>query len=373
MKKIILVFAVMLVLLCACSKKIPTAPLSTVDWKLVGTAGFSPTDTYVSPALLIDNGQIYAAFSSFPSPRPTPDNVTVMEFNGTSWAALGPSGFAVGRFPKLLKCSGEIYVAFSDMSQATAGVTVMKYSGSAWSAAGAARFATGDIGAVSFCADNNILYVAFADNTTNIARVMTFNGSSWTQVGPDITGARNPSLAFESGVPYVNFMDMAQGNHGSLVKLVTGAWQNIGAAGFTPDVAYMTDLTFVGTVPYVAFPDMISGDQKMTVMKYEGGSWQYVGARGISSDISYNGTDAGIFNDNGTLYCYGESQRYTTTTIRRVMVMKLVNNNWVDVGRTDFAEHSGVESVGFYTYNSVPYVIFGDGALGLKATVMKYE
>ena len=203
-------------------------------------------------------------------------------------------------------------------------------------------------------------------------------------------------------------------------KNLPGSWQYVGSAGFSADMASLSQVAVAadGTL-YAAFRETNLGDS-VTVMKYNGPTWELVGSRAISPDavgmlnldltslgmpyIGYRDKVAGVFANRATVQKYNGSswelvgsRSFSTGEILKILRMAIGRN---DVPQVLFTEGSGGQAtamnfngndwalVGVARFNGsdagggldlavdslgLPYAAFMDLNHGNRATVMKFN
>ena len=229
--------------------------------------------------------------------------------------------------------SGNPYVCFIDEENAdlstwetTNCVTMLKYSSSSglWQAIGSPDFSPPGSSYASMALYNNTPYAAFSDGTNGgKVSVMTFNGSAWVYIGYGLSAGQASyiSLAADStGTLYVAFSDAGEGNRARVCKYSGSGetWTSLSDTGFSSGEAGWTSLAIgPGRVPYVVFEDQ-ANNNGATVMYYSGGT------------------------------------------------------NWTGLGPCDFSAGKAAYT-GIVFYNGAPYVIYSDGAMSGKASVMTVQ
>lgn len=245
-------------------------------------------------------------------------NVYTIE-NG-SLSQLGASNFATLSTAASLKTfdadvhpnTGHIYYAFSDNSE-SGKLTVMAYDGASWATVGGSGISDGaaDQTSMAFGADGN-LYVAFTDyGNFERATVMQYDGTNWNVIGQKgLTPSTASELDLEvfNNIPYLAFKDGSTiDGSATLYKFDAGAWQTVGNTGFTQDAASELDLEIdsQGTF-YMASIDRVdsnTGTLQPSVYTFDGNNWQIVGDGGFDS-VTASYIDLGINNGVPHLMVY---------------------------------------------------------------------
>ncbi|MEI7663756.1 MAG: hypothetical protein WCK34_16235, partial [Bacteroidota bacterium] len=198
------------------TRKITVKKFNGTNWVTVGNTGFSsssgyPTTLAINPA----DGQPYVGFTDY-----DPANygkITVMRFNSTSWVNVGNAGISAGGgdYASLAFCPSDHqpYIAYKDYSGVQRGATVMKFNGTGWASVGPAQFSPGEAEwlslAFSASGQPNVAFVDGSDSSK--ITVMKFDGGNWTHVGiAGFTGPMSyyPGLAFSpSGQLFVVYKE----------------------------------------------------------------------------------------------------------------------------------------------------------------------
>ena len=162
--------------------------------------------------------------------------------------------------------------------------TVMSFEAAAdtWEAVGSKGFSDGHpVTYTSLSVYNGIPYVAYREHTQDAffndyykITVMSFEAGSgaWVPVGSPGFSAGDvnyTTINVYQGIPYVAYMDVANGNKTTVMKYNEAAntWEVVGIAGFSDGGADYVSLFISEGIPYVAYMDEINGF-KATVMKY---------------------------------------------------------------------------------------------------------
>jgi type IX secretion system substrate protein len=198
------------------------------------------------------------------------------------------------------------------------------------------------------------------------------NAQSWTPVGSlGFSGAEADyeSIAIDrTGVPYVAYEDIANGNKATVMKFNGSSWVSVGIEGFSGDLANFTDIAINNSgTPYVVFQDG-AATQKITVMSFDGVSWVNVGAPGFSAGLV--GPTFIAFDTFSTPYVAFEDDSFPVSS-GPVTVMKYNGTKWVYVGSPRFT--AGAQFLALAISGSTPYVVYQDSRDGFKASVMKFD
>jgi hypothetical protein len=241
-----------------------------------------------------------------------------------------------------------------------------------WKIVGNAWFSAGSANDGSLGFNNGLPYVSYVDGANGSkATVMAFNGSNWVGIGgagfsPSV--AVYTSLAF-SLYPYVAFVDNTGPSRATVMFFNGTTWAAVGSASFSSgSISYPAIAMNSAGAPYVAFGDGSNG-YKSTVMEYTAAGatgWVTVGSAGFSAGQAfYNSL---VFNGNTPYLAfedYGNSQKAT--------VMMYNGSAWVNVGNPGFSAGQALYISLAFNNNGQPYVSYADAANGQKATVMMYN
>jgi len=202
------------------------------------------------------------------------------------------------------------------------------------------------------------------------AQTWNLVGSEWFSSGPDFN---NGIVIDTSGTPYVVFEDGGDSHKATVMKYNGSAWVYVGSEGFSAGGVQSPSMAIdrAGTL-YVAYADSING-YKATVMKFNGSSWVNVGIAGFSgSGVSSStpGTNTWIAIDTGgTPYVvFGDG-----IVSNKATVMKFNGSSWVTVGTEGFTS-AGVSIFSIAIDSSgTPYVAYMDATFTNAVSVMKYN
>lgn len=267
-------------------------------WQTVGDMDSSPR---YSEALYIavdsNNNTPYIAYID----NNEGNRLTVIRLNGSIWETVGSAGFSTGRAGNYLDGNarnialavenGLVRVAYMDRDNDDR-LTVMEFDGSSWAAIGTAY----DIGSpyadpmVKF---NGLMpYAAYSDSVSHRANVVRLDqdrfGWVWQIVGdPDFSSENLAgfSIAFNNSIPYVSYPDPDENFAVTVMKYDSGSWQPIGGLGSAssdnvPNAYLAVDSN---DTPYLAYSDRTNNEDKLTVSRFNGSSWETVGSAGFSA------------------------------------------------------------------------------------------
>jgi beta-xylosidase len=267
--------------------KLSVMKYNGTSWVLVGPAGFS-AQIETDFAIAVDNAGVpyvtYAEGSSF-------DNrIRVLKYVGGAWQTVGP-GYIIntsGFEPTItFDNAGTPYVAFDDSSASVPmSISVMKYDGTSWAFVGVRGFNSQTSNHPQIVADkNNNLYVVF-ENYLVKPCVMKFDGTSWSNVGsPSISasGAGKPEITVDtSDNVYVIYQDYSVSpySNATVMKFDGISWSTLGPKGFSSQGAgYPTIRADKNNNIYVNYVDG-GNSNKAILQKYSGSAWMEVGATG---------------------------------------------------------------------------------------------
>jgi hypothetical protein len=166
--------------------------------------------------------------------------------------------------------NGTPYVAYEDTGNSHK-ATVMKYNGSSWASVGPVGFSSGIVFSISLSVYSGTPYIScdediISGGSTVVGAVMSYNGS-WNDVGgipflscqPGYDCVGNTSVALYNGTPYVTF-----GGGANVMTFTGSAWTTVGGGDFGSDSNGMAIQVYNGT-PYVAYADS-ANNLKATVM-----------------------------------------------------------------------------------------------------------
>ncbi len=420
-----------------------------------GTMAWTP----VGGSLAISQGQAQYISLAFDTVNNIPyvafedgkhgDKLMVYSYNGATWSTVGGIADTAGISSDTaswvsmsIDKNGHPYVAYSDAS-VTGGVSVMTYNGATWAAVGTASTTTGGpatyIGIGVDSVDN--IYVAYADGSQygggGVSIVgYTASTSKWAYVGGSYKisqaisakGAKYLTLAMDnSGSPSIVYEDGGVGDHAEMFKWnsTNKYWALQRGLGFSATSGTnngIANYISIGVSPsstvYAAYTDG-NNASKTSVMSYSGSTWSAVGTPVSSGPSKYNqigfdkaGDPICMFSDDyatpkysvsAMIYksgawtaigtnsnavsgtnCYYVSMAISSSdTIyaafqtgnyhMSVMKCAVTGSTWTNVGSADVnGDSASFESIAV-DKNGVPYLAFIDNATNASGvSVMKY-
>ena len=333
--------------------------LQAQNWTTLGSAGFSGGLVH-TPAMATYGSDVYVAYVD-QSTSPA-NKVTVMQWNGSSWTALGGAGitssYAIfSNVAIAITSTGTPYIAFADTKNSSnpGGISVMYWNGSSWSYKGSAAFSSGPIyGSLALAFDkNNTPYVAFSQSSG--LYVMSFSGSSWSYVGGSSAidlAANGVSLAIDqtSGNPtsgYIYLAYTSSNDNFLTVQYNTGSsWSPLGKSQFavncsSPSLAIPASND--GTVspgtdyPYLYYIDGQHNNRPSTVF-FDGYQWVPVGLQTYVSTGAAS-TGGGIVScGSGTpVVAFTDVTNGSKATVMSQETINFVNSDWTNLNNPDFS------------------------------------
>jgi hypothetical protein len=149
-------------------------------WSRLGSARFAPVADNINTIAVDNNGTPYVVFRDISSSK-----ASVMKFNGSSWAYVGPSGFSDGTVsaPKIAVYNGLPYVAYTDNANGGK-ITVQTFNGTSWVSVGPKGFTA--LGCVfpdiKIGTDGLPVVVAKIGSTSELIG-LKFDGTNWNYLG----------------------------------------------------------------------------------------------------------------------------------------------------------------------------------------------
>lgn len=361
------------------------------SWVNVGSAGFSAGDIALPSIALDQSGTPYVAYADLTQCVSTDHcRMTVKKFDGSGWVDVGSAGFSdyvdiaksYYNTGMAINNNGNIFVSFVDW-EAGDHVTVMEWDGTKWFALGGVGASASVFPASTFgftdakveLDGTGTPYVMMIDAGADsyLVHMMKFTGGTlagWTAVGSKgfKSNAPKPDIAFgkNSNIPYVIMQDGTNGNR-PLVEYNDGSgWSPLGNLSglFTNNVDYPTIAVDSSGIPYVAFEDY-DNSQKLTVMQWSNPNWTYVGGSpGISAGAAFYVKLA--LDKNDVPYVAYADLGTTTGNVK-----KFSSGSWSDVGPVFFSGGLSAVSLALDS-NNIPYVAYTEQGSG-KASVKKYN
>jgi hypothetical protein len=314
---------------------------SISSWELVGQAGFSDGLARYTTIAFDSSNTPYIAYTDGDTYK-----TTVKKFNGTNWEDVGSPRFSSGSAGYVkIAFNGDIpHVIYKDYSLGGKAVVMQYSSSNGWVAfAGASGgISDGEVESTDIeiidSGDGFKIYAAYKD----------------IENGDGITVKKNDdSFSFN--------------------------WSDVGTPGFSDgeldgsESVLDLELDKDG-IPYVAFVDKANG-KEITVMKYNGSEWEVVGSKGFTEDGSSDYAEKPSFeiNDNGDIYLSVIHDQYYDSSV----VYKYTNSNstWNKLGTDPITTSNYITnftSLDIDIENNV-YVGYMDGDNNNKASVMKYS
>jgi hypothetical protein len=280
-------------------------------WSLVGNSGISVGQASFTDIAIDSNGVVYIAYNDHNEDNGQ-DTGTVMKFDGTSWTAVGESGFSgtdeyASEISIAIDSEDSPYVAYRDNSGKP---TVMKFDihSDAWEPVGETGFSVDTARSIDFALDSDdVPYVVYQDDYfgDKKATVMKFDGNDWTTVGSRSFSAGAvdfTSIALTStGVPYVVFRDEAKGGVAIVMRYDGVNWSTVGTAPSDGSVRYTTITFDSNDTPFIGYSDQYHGrSARATIMEYSNGIWSSIGPKGFSPGEPFY-LDI-VFDSNGEIF-----------------------------------------------------------------------
>ncbi len=366
----------------------PKAP-ATPAWNYVGSSlGFLALNTSPSSLAFAPDGTPYVAYQVV-----TTGKANVKRYNRAlttpAWENVGSGGFSAAGagYPSLAFApDGTPYVAYRDVN-AGGMATVMNFTGitvavpTGWSPVGTAGFSPDLINQIVLAiAPDGAPYVVFRDlSLSGNVTVMKFTGSTvavptgWSLVGSanfSPGSVMDLSLVFApNGTPYVAYTDNSPSGNNKLtvMKFDGTAWVNVGLPDFSPSATSSTTLRSSLAIasdgtPYVAYADTSTTPPGMaTVMKFDGTAWVKVG--GAASTVATTATSL-AFAPDGTLYVATQSPKAT------VSKFNTVTSTWETVGNVGFST-TAVTGSGTLAFamDGTPYLAYAYGSIFIQRLI----
>ena len=248
-----------------------------------------------------------------------------------------------------------------------ANLTVAADGESNWPVLGNSAFAEGTVVESDFCVSNGTAYVAYRTNV-NMYRIMVkkFNGSSWEAVGSEqecVYNTPDIEIDISNGTPYLLYRESTGefSSRTTIKKFVNGTWEELNKQGIGTNISGI-DFQIDNGTPYVAIKTNIgpNSNSKLSVMKYNETGW---GSVGNAEFLVGKLLDVKLCVSNGIPYVASR-----TSDTKKLKVMKLFGNSWVNLGED--VNNEGY-SVSMDIYNNIPYIVYSNSTS--KITVKKYE
>lgn len=365
---------------------LPASAQTNVAWEYVGPPAFSDWAVICTRIAPSPSGTMHVSFQdlSLGSAR-----ATVMRNVGDAWQVVGAKGDAsVGT---AYYCTlgfddqSRLYVASRDYGvNSKANVRRFDPASSTWSTLGGLGIGTGEAHYVWLTMTAGGPCITYADNSVGdrtCARV--FSGGAWNPVGANgfsQLGASYQTIASASdGTLFAAFADAAYldasvgAGRATVVRwdANASAWQPVGTPGFSPNGAANLTLAVdrIG-MPWIAYYRYHSS---IVVMRWNGGAWEQVGGSATGPDQPAVETEGWrqwvplAFDSANLPYVAYESW----PNARRASVRRFQNGAWTLVGDPWFTPGAADYLTLAIDAQDQPWVAFRDGAHGQRASVMR--
>ncbi|GGN12784.1 hypothetical protein GCM10010967_55980 [Dyadobacter beijingensis] len=445
-----------------------------VAWTTLGDGPVSGTKVVMDPHMVVDQaGRLYVIYREVYNAA----HIAVRMWNGVTWTSIGGewviddywggSSNMVNRLAIAVDPANQVYIATFDQ-RTSEKLTVMKWDGTSWAFVGSRGFSSGFVTDIHFAFDAEARpYVGFIQSYLGAnAEIMKFDSGNWVSVASVnnlafleymtfLCNDRNGNIYFahktaeagremrinrlENGnlisvgsnnqTGFSDLMSLSADAAGNLYlvysdrnnipgKPAVRKWEN----GIWSDIALGLNVDSRAAVNAVSFTDdgkmrfvYAESNGEAILQEWDGAGWTELVSRGISDGIASNVSAA--INQRGVPYVFyqdmkngfrGVVKRWTGSawvTVGgpipadnpvynqlivldeagvpyiaftdlwndfKLSVMKLVNDQWQLVGTPNFSDGlAGWPSIAFK--NGVPYMAYSDKSLGWKAVVKKWN
>lgn len=356
-------------------------------WQTVGSPGFSEWATICSRIASDSSGNVYVAYQDLLPGLGA--RVTVKRLVGDTWVTAGSSGAAstgAGYYCNMaFDGQNGLLVASRDYGLlGRAGVRRFDPVANTWTPLG------GGIGTgeahwvdVAVTADGKPC-VVYADYVLgNRSTAMRFDAGAWSSIGT--TGFSAASAGFQKfavasdGGVYVAYNDGALPDptgvgRASVRKFnaAVGAWEYVGAAGFTPygspNLTLAIDKTGVPWIAYYRYHHSIE------VWRFDGVNW--VQAPGSPTGGDLPTVDSEEWRQWLSLQFDAQNRPYVAYQLwqygRKAVVRRLEGGSWSVLGQWGFTPGAADYLSMIVDAQDTPWVVYRDGANGQRVSVMRY-
>ncbi|MBM7417990.1 MULTISPECIES: T9SS type A sorting domain-containing protein [Chryseobacterium] len=246
---------------------------------------------------------------------------------------------------------GNYYLSYYDVSVQKG--SVQKFNGTSWSYVGGSAGITSSYATFNSLSINSTGTDLYYTNQGNGLEVRQFSGNSWTQLVSPTTSTINYHAS--AVAPSGTLFTYSTQSSGIVKRLVNGAWEQVGNAGFSNGAAFAEMV--IGTNNKVYTCNVASGVRvyENTTTATTSDNWNLVG--GSIVDASSSGeqytSDISIDNNNNLYVAYVSN----SANSRKVNVKKFNGTSWEQVGNAYFSS-GGVQHVAIaVTSAGKPYVV----------------
>lgn len=251
----------------------------------------------------------------------------------------------------VIDIAGNYYLSYYDVSVQKG--SVQKFNGTSWSHVGGSAGITNSFATYNSLSINAAGTDLYYTNQGSGLEVRHFNGTSWTQLPSAATSTINyhASAVAPSGVLFT----YSTLGSGTVKRLVNGAWEQVGNAGFSNGAAFAEMV--IGTNNKVYTANVASGVRvyENSTTATSSDNWSLVGGSIVDAASSGEQYTSDIAIDaNNNLYVAYVSN---SANSRKVNVKKFNGTSWEQVGNAYFSS-GGVQHVALaVTSAGKPYVV----------------
>lgn len=342
------------------NSKIVVKRYSGNTWEDVGSGPLQHPVGEGKYALVIENGNpILATPSSF---------IEVSKFDGTTWRAISEVGLVSYNYmaanPKIaITTSGTPLLAYSDPYNGDK-LTVKQFDGTGWNAMGSVVSSFPYTNKFNFEIKGEVPYIAYSSSNTGY--VYKFVGSEWQQVtsasySSEFFSSFFNKFAFDGETPYVCYSGYSDNKKLTVKKFNGNSWELAGNSMFSGSVTEVVDIAVSKSVPYVVYSNS-NDSHKAYVHRLNGTAWEIVGSGPVSSGYASE-CDIELINDVPYLL-YRQSYVY--------YVVRFNGTSWQNVGSPLSTSFSSADAR-LIADNGVAYVSFIDGKSNTQLLVKKFN
>lgn len=296
---------------------------------------------------------------------------SVMKYNGSSWSYLGGAGITGGSATYnglAVAANGDVFYS-NQVGWPGSGIAVRKFNGTTWDLLPSAESATVNFQSLA-TRSNNQPVVAYSSG--GALQVKRYDGSNWTSLGTGLP-AGTPNyidLKIVNDTAYVAFVNSGLKVYKTYAGSgATSTWQEVGTTSFAAASSeqYRAALAVdANNNVFVAFTSVTASGNKINVKKYSNNQWTDVGASNFSTDrVHYVSIALSATGEPYVAYSHFEN-----SPNNKNYVMKFDGNTWIQLGTT-VSDGEAKWNALLIGNDNKPVLAYSDGAFATGGNMVK--